>query len=107
MGTPGHHDANPPIGNQEAQHKRGFLERYRIGSWIKTAYLPAGAGVSETLAVSTHNFFSASHLVPANPKLRVNNTSFQTSSSDSLLFHAFIFVLGTPSAIRQAHTESE
>src|SRR5262249_46655580 len=33
--------------------------------------------------------------------------SFQRSSSDSLLFHAFILVLGTPSEIRQNHTESE
>jgi len=35
------------------------------------------------------------------------NITFQISSSDSLLFHAFIFVLGTPSEIRQIHTESE
>ena len=98
---------HPPIGNQEAQDKRGFLECYRTGSRIKAAYLHAGTGAAEALAVSTQDFFSASHPFPGIPKLASNNTSFQTSSSDSLLFHPFIFVLGTPSAIRHAHTESE
>src|SRR6267143_248799 len=81
---------------------------------LKSPYLPAGAGAAgaaaeaaETLAASTHDFLSASHPFPARPKFRSNNITFQISSSDSLLFHAFIFVLGTPSEIRQIHTESE
>ena len=59
------------------------------------------------LAASTQDFFSLSQALPANPKFRSNKTSFQRSSSDSLLFQAFIFVLGTPSEILQNHTESE
>jgi hypothetical protein len=43
----------------------------------------------------------------AKPKFRSNNRSFQRSSSESLLFQAFIFVLGTPSEMRQNQTESE
>src|SRR5262245_18245664 len=109
-----HSYANTPRGCPEAQCKKGFLDYCRTSSSIKAAYLPAGAGATgaaaeavEPLAASTHNFLSGSHPFPGIPKLASNNTSFQTSSSDSLLFHPFIFVLGTPSAIRQAHRESE
>src|SRR4029077_4726738 len=103
--------ANTPISYQDAQCKRGFLGDYRTSSRIESAYLPAGAGAAGAAAAeapgSTQAFFPASQAFPASPKLRSYNTSFQTSSSDNLLFHPFIFVLGTPSAIRQAHTESE
>src|SRR4029077_4338031 len=110
---PGHCYANTPISYQDAQCKRGFLGEYRTSSRGESAYLPAGAGAAGAAAgaaeapASTQAFFPASQTFPASPKLRSYNTSFQTSSSDSLLFHPFIFVLGTPSAIRHAHTESE
>src|SRR4030095_4777119 len=59
------------------------------------------------LPASAHSFLPSSHFLPDRPKLRSKSTSFQRSSSDSLLFQAFILVLGTPSEIRQNHTEAE
>src|SRR5687767_4099556 len=70
-------------------------------------YLAVLAWATAMLPASAHSFFPSSHFLPANPKLRSNNTSFQRSSSESLLFQAFIFVLGTPSEMRQNQTESE
>src|ERR1043165_5820191 len=71
------------------------------------APLGAAAVAGDALPTATHSFFPLSHSLPFKPKFRSNSTSFQRSSSDSLLFHAFILVFGTPSDIRQNHTESE
>src|SRR6266545_1931123 len=70
-------------------------------------FLASFAEAAATDPTGTHDFLLASHSWPFSPKLRSKATSFQRSSSESLVFQAFILVLGTPSAIRQNQTESE
>src|SRR5215510_779681 len=83
------------------------LLRSRVYDPAKRDYLVASAAATLMVPESAHSFFSESQALPANPKFRSNSISFQRSSSESLLFQAFILVLGTPSEMRQNQTESE
>src|SRR5262249_151664 len=75
--------------------------------WPPAAYFEPAADATAMLPASAHCFFSTSQALPDRPKFRSNSISFHRSSSESLVFHAFILVLVTPSEIRQNPTESE